>query len=401
VSVRAAWVNGVGAVTPLGSCWRETRDALAAGRCAIGSIRSFDASGFPSRHAAAVDRDFSGEDRRTALALEAAREAWAAAGLDRQPPNPLKVGVFVGAESGRLPFSTVAALARAGGPGPVLDHAHFSREAVSRARDLDSRLVSPAAVAARLVGELGARGPVATVSLACASGAAAIAEAARAVRQGECDVALAGGVGADVDPLMLAGFGLLGALSASGVSRPFDRRRDGFVLGEGAGMVVLSCEKGIARVAGIGRTLDAWSLTAPAPDGNGGLRAMRLALADAGLQSVDVVQAHGTSTPLNDAIEARAIRDALGDSLRSSHVSSIKGALGHTIAAAGALGFIAAVEAVVTGTVLPTVGLAEPDPDCALPHVVGRAVSRRVDSAMVNSFAFGGANCTLVVTRPE
>ena len=112
-----------------------------------------------------------------------------------------------------------------------------------------------------------------------------------------------------------------------------------------------------------------------------------------------MVQAHGTSTPLNDAIEARAIREALGESLPSSHVSSIKGALGHTIAAAGALGFIAAVEAVVTGTVLPTAGLAEPDRDCALPHVVGRALSRRVDSAMVNSFAFGGANCTLVVTR--
>jgi 3-oxoacyl-[acyl-carrier-protein] synthase II len=399
--VRAAWVNGVGTVTPLGGSWRETRDALAAGRCAIGPVRSFDASGFPSHHVAAVDRDFSGEDRRMALTLEAAREAWAAAGLARQPPDPLKLGVFIGAESGRLPFSTLAALARAGGPGPVLDHARFSREAESRARDLDSRLVSPAAVAARLAREFGARGPVATFSLACASGAAAIAEASRAVRQGECDVALAGGVGADVDPLMLAGFGLLGALSASGVSRPFDRRRDGFVLGEGAGMVVLSCERGIARVAGIGRTLDAWSLTAPVPDGSGGLRAMRLALADAGLQSVDVVQAHGTSTPLNDAIEARAIREALGDSLGSSHVSSIKGALGHTIAAAGALGFIAAVDAVVMGTVLPTAGLAEPDPDCALPHVVGAAVSRQVDSAMVNSFAFGGANCTLVVTRPQ
>ncbi|MFL5313085.1 MAG: beta-ketoacyl-[acyl-carrier-protein] synthase family protein [Myxococcales bacterium] len=397
--MRAAWVSGTGAVTPLGATWPETRDALAAGRSAIAPIASFDARGFPSRHAAAIARDFAEPDRRTAFALEAAREAWAAAGLDRRPPDPLRVGVFIGAESGRLPFSTLAALARAAGPGPALDHARFSREAASRADDLDSRLVSPAAVAARLVREFGARGPLATLSLACASGAAAIAEASRAVRQGECDVALAGGVGADVDPLMLAGFGLLGALSASGISRPFDRRRDGFVLGEGAGIVVLSCEGGVARVAGIGRTLDAWNLTAPAPDGNGGLRAMRLALAEAGLRSVDVVQAHGTSTPLNDAIEARAIRDALGKSLPSSHVSSIKGALGHTIAAAGALGFIAAVDTIVTGTVLPTAGLAEPDRDCALPHVVGRALSRRVDSAMVNSFAFGGANCTLVVTR--
>ena len=166
-------------------------------------------------------------------------------------------------------------------------------------------------------------------------------------------------------------------------------------------MVVLSCQSGVARVSGLGRTLDACSLTAPAPDGSGALRAMRLALADAGLRSVDVIQAHGTSTPLNDAIEARAIREALGESLESSRVSSIKGALGHAIAGAGALGFIAAVEAVVSGTVFPTAGLAEPDPDCELPHVVGRAVSRRADSAMVNAFAFGGANCSLVVTRPQ
>jgi 3-oxoacyl-[acyl-carrier-protein] synthase II len=399
--MRTAWVNGVGAVTPLGSSWPATRDALAAGESAVEPVRSFDATGFPSRHAAAIDRDFPGEDRRTALALRAAREAWAAAGLDRRPPDPLRVGVFLGAESGRLSFSTLAALAHAGGRGPGLDHARFSQEAAARARELEPRAVSPAAVAARIAQDIGARGPVTTISLACASGAAALIEAARAVRQGECDVAVAGGVGADVDPLLLAGFSLLGALSASGISRPFDRRRDGFVLGEGAGVIVLSCERGVARIAGIGRTLDACSLTAPASDGNGALRAMRLALTDAKMEKVDVVQAHGTSTPLNDAVEARAVREALGEALGSAHVSSIKGALGHTIAAAGALGFIAAVEAVASGTVFPTAGLGEPDRDCALPHVLGRAIRRRVDAVLVNSFAFGGANCSLVVARPE
>jgi len=369
--VSEVWVNGVGAVTPLGASWPETCAALAAGRCAIRPIRAFDTSGFPSRHAAVVEQDFAGEDRRIALALRAAREAWRQA-----VPGPGVVGVFIGAESGRPGFETFAALARAGGPG-----------------SMESRGFSPSAVAARLAGEFNANGPVATVSLACASGATAIAEAARAVSLGECDVALAGGVGADVDPLMMAGFGLLGALSESGISRPFDRRRDGFVLGEGAGMVVLSTKKGLARIAGSGRTLDASSLTAPAPDGDGARRAMRLALAAAHLKSVDVVQAHGTSTPLNDAVEARAIQQLVGNAL----VSSIKGALGHTIAAAGALGFLAAVEAVATGTVFPTVGLEVPDSD--LRHVVGRALVRRIDSAMINSFAFGGANCSLVVTR--
>jgi 3-oxoacyl-[acyl-carrier-protein] synthase II len=369
--VREVWVNGVGAVTPLGANWPETRDALAAGKCAIQPIRSFDASGFPSRHAAVVEQDFPGEDRRTALALRAAREAWAQAA-----PGAGVIGVFIGAESGRPPFETFAALARAGSSASI-----------------DSRRFSPSAVAARLATEFEVHGPIATISLACASGAAAIAEAARAVSLGECDVALAGGVGADVDPMMLAGFGLLGALSESGISRPFDRNRDGFVLGEGAGMVVLSARKGLARLAGFGRTLDACSLTAPAPDGDGAMRAMRLALAAANLKSVDVVQAHGTATPRNDAVEASAIQQLVGSAL----VSSIKGALGHTIAAAGALGFLAAVEAIARGTVFPTVGLEVPD--CDLRHVVGKALVRRVDSAMVNSFAFGGANCSLVVTR--
>jgi 3-oxoacyl-[acyl-carrier-protein] synthase II len=183
------------------------------------------------------------------------------------------------------------------------------------------------------------------------------------------------------------------------VSRPFDRRRDGFVLGEGAAMAVLSCRPAAIELTGTARTLDAHHITAPAPDGGGAIRAMRLALADAGRQSVDVVQAHGTSTPLNDAVEASALHTVFGERLEAARVSSVKGALGHTIAAAGALGFLAGVDAVATGTVLPTAGLQEPDGDCALPHVLGRAVTMRVESALVNAFAFGGANCSLVLAR--
>ena len=429
------FVHGVGAITPLGASWPETCAALAEGRSAIGPVRAFDAAGFPCTVAAEalfVPRD--GRDRRLALALPAAREAWAQAraalssmavparaagqpmagarvgaepwalsrtgedrgargGGSRDLAGPV-LGIFVGAESGRASMRTLLGLAAAAGPGSF-DRDRFAREARELAPALQPAEMSPAAVAAALAVELHAQGPVETISLACASGSAAIAEASRALRLGECDVALCGGVGADVDPFMLAGFGLLGALSARGVSRPFDAHRDGFVLGEGAAFAVLSREPGEVELAGEARSLDAHHLTAPAPDGGGALRAMHAALLAAELDRVDVVQAHGTSTQLNDAIEAAALRQALP--LDGAHVSSVKGALGHTVAAAGALGFLCAVEALRSGTVLPTAGLAEPD--CALPHVLGRAIRRDVRSALVNSFAFGGANCSLVLRR--
>jgi 3-oxoacyl-[acyl-carrier-protein] synthase II len=193
----------------------------------------------------------------------------------------------------------------------------------------------------------------------------------------------------------------VGALSASGMCRPFDVHRDGFVVGEGAAVVVLGAERGAATVEllGEGRSLDAHHLTAPDPEGDGAARSMRAALAAARVDAVDYVQAHGTSTPLNDAVEADAIRRVLGRGLDRAHVSSIKGALGHWIAGAGALGFLCVVEAVAHGIVLPTAGLARPDTSCALPHVMGEAVRKPVETALMNSFAFGGANCSLVVGR--
>jgi 3-oxoacyl-[acyl-carrier-protein] synthase II len=262
-------------------------------------------------------------------------------------------------------------------------------------------VISPSAVASGLARTFGATGPVETVSLACASGSAAIVEAARAIRLGQCDVALCGGVGADVDPLMLAGFGLLGILSARGVSCPFDVRRDGFVVGEGAAMLVLSAERGDAacELAGLGRSLDAHHITAPDPEGDGAYRAMTAALRDAELDAVDYVQAHGTSTPLNDAIEVAAIKRALGANVGRAHVSSAKGALGHWVAGAGAVGALYAWEAVTAGRVLPTAGLAKPDPVCDVNHVIGEALAKPVHAAIANSFAFGGANSCLVLRR--
>lgn len=399
---RRAHVRGVGAFTPLGRTWPEAARRLAEGAVAVAPVMRFDARGYPCSVAAEIAMN-AGEgegDRRILYALSAAREAWARASISVEPRS---LGVFIGAESGRTTFGTLLRLVAAGGGGARFNHAMFGAEAPKIAAETNALVASPSAVAAAVAREFHAEGPVQTISLACASGSAAIAEAARAIRLGVCDAAICGGVGADVDPLMFAAFGLLGALSARGASRPFDARRDGFVLGEGAAMAVLSRDSagGGAFVAGLGRTLDAHHLTAPDPTGDGAFRAMREALRDAGLGAVDYVQAHGTSTPLNDAVEAAALRRVLGEALGDASVSSVKGAMGHWIAGAGALGFLCACSAVETGVIAPTAGLDQPDSGCELPHVIGSSIQKDVRSALVNSFGFGGANCSIVLRRDD
>jgi 3-oxoacyl-[acyl-carrier-protein] synthase II len=394
-------VRSVGAVTPLGATWPASLAALARGASAVATVTRFDVTGYPSQVAAAVPLSMEGAgDLRLAFARRAAEEAWRGAAIEGERSGE-RIGVFLGAESGRASYPMILALSRAAGGGATFDHARFGALGRPFATAVSAAAVSPAAVASALARAIGARGPSQTISLACASGAAAIVEAARAIRAGECDVALAGGVGADVDPFMLVGFGILGALSARGVSCPFDVRRDGFVVGEGAAMVVLSVDRGdaSAEVAGIARSLDAHHLTAPEPRGDGAVRAMQRALEDAGVSAVEYVQAHGTSTPLNDAVEALAIRRALGGALARAHVGSVKGAVGHWVAGAGAIGFLCAVEAVRSGTCLPTAGLTQPDPSCDLPHVLGEALHKPVEAALVNALAFGGANASLVVRR--
>jgi 3-oxoacyl-[acyl-carrier-protein] synthase II len=404
---RAIYVRAVGACTPLADGWTASARALATGATAIRPIDTFDATGFPCSVAAAMPSELPVvEDRRLRYAERAAREAWHAADLAGTPPE--RIGVFLGAESGRGRWETVLALANAARSSTGgFDHERFGNEARRFAKQIDANVISPAAVARALAKLIGAAGPVETISLACASGGAAIVEAVRAIRLGEIDVALCGGVGADADPLMVAGFGLLGILSARGVSCPFDVERDGFVVGEGAAMLVLSADRGggpsAARceIAGVARSLDAYRITAPEPDGDGAARAMSEALRDAGETTVQYVQAHGTSTPLNDRIEVAAIKRVLGDSVEQAHVSSAKGALGHWVAGAGAVGALYAYEAVVNGTVFPTAGLREPDRDCDVNHVIGPALRKDVRVALANSFAFGGANACLVLRRIE
>ncbi len=407
----SVYVHGLGAVTAFGRSWAESLPALAAGQTAVRPVEAFDVERFPCGVAADIPypieletksraghveiADFDqmpiehSEDRRLRLAQMAAAQAWA--GAPRAEPS--EIGVFIGAESGRASLPTIQAVAKAAGGGKRFDHRLFGEAGRGLAQRIDASIVSPAAVASKLAGQIGAEGPAVTISLACASGSSAIAEATRAIRAGRCKVALCGGVGADVDPLMLVGFGRLRALSSKGRSRPFDLRRDGFVVGEGAAMLVLSSEPSDLRLAGVGRSLDAHHLTAPDPEGRGAEAAMRAALREAGRDTVDYVQAHGTSTPLNDAVECRAIGRVLG----APWLSSIKGALGHWIAGAGALGAVAACEALRTGLMLPTAGLSTPDPECSGRHILDEARRDELRSALVNAFAFGGANCSLVL----
>ncbi len=396
---RRVFLRGMGAYSSFSSDWPGTAEALREGKGAIAEVKRFDVRGYPCTVAASIDEVSESArcpDRRIVFALSAAKEALHNSRL-RAPSS--RWGVFIGAESGRTGFGTLLQLAAAAGGGSVFDHRAFGEKARPMAGKEQSLVASPSAVAGAIAKEIGAQGPVATLSLACASGSAAIAEAIRSIRLGICDAALCGGVGADVDPLMFAAFGLLGALSLAGVSRPFDAHRDGFVLGEGAAMAVLSAEQGDATIelAGMGSSLDAYHLTAPDPSGEGAFRAMKAALLDAGAPCVDYIQAHGTSTLLNDAVEAAAIRRIFGDNLEKVHISSVKGALGHWIAGAGALGMHCAADAIMSGYIMPTVGLNTVDAACELPLVKQNSIKKDVKTALVNSFGFGGANCSLVL----
>ena len=391
-----AWIRGVGVISALGRDWPTTARALAEGQSGIAPITRFDASGMPCDVASVIDEPCAG-DRRIQLARRAVGEAWQMAKLDGGP----RIGVFAGAESGLACWSAAWDLSRAGGAGSKIDRAVFAAHPEAAIAWADPRRTSTAAVAWAIAQQVGASGPCRTIALACASGAAAIIEAVRALRAGTCDTAVCVGVGADVDPLMVAAFGRLGALSTRGRSIPFDRDRDGFVLGEGAAALVLSIERGDATVelAGGARSLDGGSLTAPDSDSDGARRAIASAIEDAGAPAIGYVAAHGTSTPAGDAAEALALRAVLGHDLGGARVGAVKGALGHWVAGSGTLGTVTAWHAVARGELLPTIGTERVAADCALPHILGIVEHAQVDAALACSFGFGGANACVVVRR--
>jgi len=383
-------------VTPLGEDLPSTWKALVAGRSGIGPIRRFDASGFDVTFAAEVDSlpeedPASLKERLVCVALEEAMR-----GAGPLTMDPARIGVCLGSESARPSLSVVARRYRTGALPTLAD---LMRNAASAPTQ---------AVAERV----GAKGIMSTISTACTSSSQAVGEGALRLRREEADVMIVGGVDVLVGPLMLTGFSLLGALSTrnhdpSGASRPFDRDRDGFVLGEGAGILVLEREsvarsRGaeiLAEVSGYGCSSNAWRITDSPPDGRGAAQAMALALQDAGLAPEDVgyINAHGTSTPMNDPSETRGIQRVFKGA--QPWVSSTKSMMGHLVAACGAVEAIVCAQAIRTGVLPPTINLDHPDPGCEMRHVSPGAVEEAVDHALTNAFGFGGSNGSLVISR--
>ena len=404
---RRVVITGVGAVTPLGHDVETTWAAMVAGRSGVGPIRSFDASALPVRIAAEV-RDFSPADhfdvrdarridRFAQLGLVAARQAVADSGID-VAARPDRVGVVFGSGLGGL--TTLVDQV-----GVLVDRGP------SRVSPFLVPMMIPNMAAGQIAIECGATGPTSCTVTACAASANAIGEAADLIRLGRADAVVAGGADATVAPICVVAFAQMKALSSrneepEAASRPFDADRDGFVLGEGGGALVLEEREHarargaviLAELAGWGSSSDAYHLTAPDPVGAGAAAAMRAALADAGVlaDDVDYLTAHGTSTQLNDRTESLAALEVLGTGVA---VSSTKGVTGHLLGAAGAVEAVACIQVLAAGLVPPTANLERPDPDCGLDLVAGETREASVDVALSNSFGFGGHNVTLVLRR--
>lgn len=398
-------VTGLGLVTAAGIGAGATWEGVCAG--VPTAARNPDLDGLPVNISCTVPgldpvrhvgrRSPLMHDRFIQLGIVAAREAVASSGLDPATWDGARVGVVVGSGLGGV-GTWEAQHRRMLGQGP---------DAVSA---LLVPMLVPNMVAGHLAMEMRATGPNFVTATACASGATAIGAAARLLHDGTCDVVVTGGAEASVSPLMVTGFARMGALSRrldepAAASRPFDADRDGFVIGEGSGMLVLEREEDArargatvrARLAGYGASADAHHITAPDPEGGGVRQAVQAALRQAGVMSaeVDHVNAHGTSTPLNDAVEARTLRKLLGD--RAS-VTSVKGVLGHALGAAGAIEAALTVLTVECSTVPPTANLERQDPGVELDVVRGAPRRQTVQVAMSNSFGFGGQNAVLVFT---
>lgn len=410
--MRRVVVTGLGAVSPCGADAGSTWDGVIAGRSGVGPLTAFDASDWAVRIAAQADdfdpgvvldrRQVRRHDRFSQFAmaacLEAARHAGFGDGFGHDERLSERTGVYLGSGIGGIGEIETGSVA-------LQDRGPKGLSAFFIPRSLGNLASGQVAIA------LQARGPSLNVSTACATGNHSIGEAARAIRAGDADVILAGGAEAPITPVSLAGFMVMRALSKHNedpgmASRPFDAARDGFVMGEGAGVVVLeeyehAKARGadiLAELVGYGLTTDAHHITAPAPGHAGAVRCMRLALANGKVdpQEVDYINAHGTSTPVNDPAEVAAIKTVFGDHARSLMVSSTKSVTGHLLGAAGGLEAVLTVRAMREGLVPPTATLRDPDPACDLDHVPGLAREARVRVAVSNAFGFGGTNAVLV-----
>lgn len=408
---RRVVITGCGCVSPVGNNVPDTWQALLAGRSGVDWITLFDASQHKTRFAAEVkgfdgaalfgSREARRMDRFTQFALAASLEAIQQAGLRVEVLHRDRIGVVIGTGIGGI--STLLAQVeemRARGPERVSPF-------------LVPMMIADSAPATIAI-QLGLRGPNMALATACASGANAIGEAAEMIRRGTADVMLAGGAEAAIVSVAMAALNVMGALSTRNeapqqASRPFDRERDGFVMGEGAGMLVLeSLEHAQARgarilaeLSGYGTSNDAYHISAPAENGAGAALSMQWALEDAGLspQQIDYINAHGTSTPLNDKSETQAIKRVFGETAYSIPISSTKSMTGHLLGASGALEAVICVQVLQEQILPPTINYEHPDSECDLDYVPNQSRPWTVYHAMSNSFGFGGHNATLIFSR--
>ena len=409
--MRRVVVTGVGVVSPLGTGNAKNWDALTAGKSGIEQITRFDASALPVTIAGEV-RDFNPEeyiekkeikkmDLFIHYAIAAAQLAMDDSGLVIDDANAERVGVLVGAGLGGLPaIERYHSLLLEGGYKKISPF--FIPMLIIN--------LAPGHISIRF----GAKGPNVSSVSACATGTHSIGDAYHIIKRGDADAMIAGGTESTVTPLGIGGFAVMKALSTrnddpQGASRPFEKGRDGFVLGEGAGIVILeeyeaAKERGAkiyGEVVGYGLTGDAYHLTAPAPDGEGAARCMKMALKGAGInpEDVDYINAHGTSTPMNDLYETMAIKTVFGDSAKKLMVSSTKSMTGHLLGAAGGIEAAFTLMAMRNGVVPPTINYRDPDPECDLDYVPNTARDAQITYALSNNFGFGGTNATLLFKK--
>ncbi|KJS01622.1 MAG: 3-oxoacyl-ACP synthase [Peptococcaceae bacterium BRH_c4a] len=398
-------------ISPVGTGLEDFWSNLAAGRSGVGPVTRFNAEGYSTRIAAEVKgfvpeeyidkKDARRMDRFTQFAMAAAKLAIADAAIDFDTVNRDRVGVILGSGIGGL---------------ETLEEQH--KVLMSRGPGRISPFFIPMMIvnmgAAQVAISFGLRGCSLITTSACASSNNAIGDSFRLLQRGEADVMICGGTEAPITPMAMAGFCSMKAMTTRNeepqkASRPFDTERDGFVIGEGAGLLVLETldhargrgAKIYGEVVGYGNSCDAYHITAPHPEGRGGAQSMQLALLDAGIkpEEVDYINAHGTSTPLGDKLETMAIKQVFGAHAYKIAVGSTKSMTGHLLGAAGGLEAVACLMTMLKGVIPPTVNLDSPDPECDLDYVPNQARKARVDVAMSNSFGFGGHNVTLIFKR--
>jgi 3-oxoacyl-[acyl-carrier-protein] synthase II len=408
---RRVVITGLGAVTPIGNTVKDYWDSLLAGKNGIDYITRFDASNHSVRFAGEL-KDFNLEDhmprkevrryeRFVVYALAAGREAYKDAGLEGVELDKNRFGAIIGSGTGGIQaMEDQYEVMRSKGPKRVSPF-------------LITRMIVNMA-AGYVAIDLGLKGPNSCISTACATGTHSIGDSFRIIQNGDADLMLGGGAESPLSPLGVAGFMCMKALSERNddpahACRPFDKERDGFIMSEGAGILLLeelehAKKRGAriyAEICGYGMTDDSYHITAPHPDADGGTRAMRAAVEDSGLRpdEIDYVNAHGTSTPLNDKLETKGIKNVFGDHAYKMAVSSNKSMIGHLLGAAGAVEAVAATLAVHNDIIPPTINYEYPDPECDLDYVTEGARKATVRAAINNSLGFGGHNCTIVLKK--